>query len=59
MSRYRTRSYVADDCAWDEKVAPKAMEVIEGDAMVNTGLLDQDGNRLYRQKLPIGFTSKH
>lgn len=40
-------------------MSPDAIEVIAADGMTDTGLLDQDGNRLYREKLPVGFLAKH
>jgi hypothetical protein len=56
MPRYtsKPRSYVADDLeAWD---GPMIAEIhVPENKPVNTGLLDADGNAIWRQPLPIGF----
>lgn len=60
MPRYVTRSYVADDAAWDEKVAPTSVSVIVCDDLIDTGLLDAAGVKLYRVALdgPVGFVGE-
>lgn len=53
--KYVPRSYIADDAAWDEKVAPTAIEVVVTDGLHDTGLLDANGIKLYRVRDRAGF----
>jgi hypothetical protein len=57
MARYATRSYVADDCAFEPHTDRQTIVVLAPEG-VDTGLLDKNGDRLYRFLDPIGFTAK-
>jgi hypothetical protein len=51
-------SYIADNEAWDDKIAPTTLNVLVSDDMEETGLLDVLGNKLYRRRKQVGFLSK-
>lgn len=50
----KKRLYVWPDDYLDGEPDRPSMTVVEQDS-VDTGLLDKDGNKLTRPKLPIGF----
>jgi hypothetical protein len=57
--RYATRpaGYAADDCAFEPREDRQTVVVLVHDG-VDTGLVDENGDRLYRFIDPIGFTAK-
>lgn len=57
MSRYftapkRTRSWIADE-VWDEPV--RNIPTVSDHEATDTGLLDADGNTIWRAPEPMGF----
>ena len=55
MPRYVSRSPRSDDeMDWYEPPFVTSVEVVEGEP-INTGLLDADGNSIWRMNDPIGF----
>lgn len=55
MFMRKPKGYVADDAAWEPKVAPTSVNVLVSDDMEDTGLLDAAGNKLYRRRQSAGF----
>ena len=55
--RYVTRTYIADECDYDDRKVQPTTTVIVDDDVVDTGLLDSNGVPLYRvsERRPIGF----
>lgn len=55
MSRYVSRRPRSEDeYDWYEPPLMTSVEVIEGEP-INTGLLDSEGNEIWRLNEPIGF----
>ena len=54
MTQYVTKLFIADDCAFEPKDPPVKMEVIAAD-MTPTGILNADGDMVYRVRDAVGF----
>lgn len=54
--KFIIKSYIADDCAFEERQLSPTITISEPDEkLTDTGLLDASGNKLYRVRAPIGF----
>jgi hypothetical protein len=56
MARYRIKAFgwVEDDTDSDTPTFEPSLEV-DGPAEIDTGLITESGDRIYRMPLPIGF----
>jgi len=55
MPRYVTKAWIADDCDYDARQPVPRLEIIASDEAVSTGLLDSNGDPVYRVRDPVGF----
>ncbi|AIT81231.1 hypothetical protein [Novosphingobium pentaromativorans] len=55
MPRYVSRAHRAADCEWWEGQRLEPVPEVDMHEPVRTGLLDQDGNEIWRMPRPIGF----
>ncbi len=58
MPRYVTKSYIADDCAFDTKEPGQKLDVISSDEAIDTGILNANGDPVYRVRDQVGFVRR-
>lgn len=55
MPRYVTKSIRAGDWIWQEETKIQYISTVSDHIVKETGLLDKDGQKLYRFPNPMGF----
>jgi hypothetical protein len=56
MTQYVSKCYIADDCALDPRETLPTMDVCgTDDKMVDTGVLNASGEKIYRVREAVGF----
>ena len=61
MTKYIARppkSYVADECIFEAKLPASTMIIMSNEDLEDTGLVNMDGVKIYREKNKVGFLTK-
>jgi hypothetical protein len=58
MSRYVSKPPEADFGYWEQPAPPLPHPTVFASEPIRTGLLDKDGNDIFRMPDPIGFLAK-